>query len=131
MPSVSELQSPLEYTRRTVENVQLAYDLARRNLQERVDKQAPTKEKLSFPSFKAIDQVFIHRPYSEANGHNPKLNSPWRGLYTVRAQLSPVIYRTNTDGEPSDVSVHLGGIRNTMSRRHCPPPTSKRSTICS
>ena len=86
--STSTPQMQPDYSKETVENLQLAYELARRNLRERADKQAVVNEALSFTSFKAGDQVLIHLPYNEADGPNPKLISPWRGPYTVRAQIS-------------------------------------------
>ena len=38
-------------SRRTVGNLQLAYEIARHSLQERTDKQAESKEKLSIPQY--------------------------------------------------------------------------------
>ena len=38
VPSTDAPQNKLDYSRRTVENLQLAYELARRNLRERADK---------------------------------------------------------------------------------------------
>ena len=61
VPSTDAPQCQLDYSRRTVENLQLAYELARRNLQERADKQTVENNKLSFPSFKTGDQVLLHR----------------------------------------------------------------------
>ena len=52
VPSTSAPQTQLDYSKQTVENLQLAYELARRNLKERADKQAVVNETLSFPSFK-------------------------------------------------------------------------------
>ena len=101
VPSTSAPQNQLDYSKQTVENLQLAYELARRNLKERADKQAVVNETLSFPSFKTGEQVLIHRPYNEADGPNPKLISPWHGPYTVRAQMSPVIYRCLLYTSPS------------------------------
>ena len=51
VPSTSAPQTQLDYSKQTVENLQLAYELARRNLR-RADKQAVVNETLSFPSFK-------------------------------------------------------------------------------
>ena len=118
-----------DYSKQTVENLQLAYELACRNLRERADKQAVVNETLSFPSFKTGEQVLIHRPYNEADGPNPKLISHWRGPYTVRAQKSPVIYRVTKDGNPSEITVHLGRMKNTLSLYRPLSPTSMRSTI--
>ena len=55
--------------------------------------------------------MLVHRPYSVADGHNPKIISPWRGPFTVRTQLSLVIYRVAKDGEIAEISVHLGRIK--------------------
>ena len=79
--------------------MQLAYEIARRNLQERAEKQAESNENLSFPQCQPGDQVLVHRPYTVGDGLNPELISPWRGPFTVRSQLSPVIYRVARDGE--------------------------------
>ena len=108
VPSADAPQTKLDYSRRTVENLQLAYELARRNLKERADKQAVANEKLSFPSFKMCDNV-LHRPYHETDGPNPKLVSPWHGPYTVRAQLSPVIdLSLNRMNRPISLSTQVG-----------------------
>ena len=104
VPSTSTLQTQLDSSKQTVENLQLAYDLARRNLRERADKQAVVNETLSFSRFKTGEQVLIHRPYNQADGPNPKLMSPWRGPYTIRAQMSPVIYRVTKDGNPAEIT---------------------------
>ena len=40
VPSTSAPKNQLDYSKQTVENLQLAYELARRNLRERADKQA-------------------------------------------------------------------------------------------
>ena len=100
VPSTDAPQSQLDCSRRTVENLQLAYELARRNLKERADKQAVENEKLSFPCFKIGDRVLLHRPYHDTDGPNPKLISPWHSPYTARAKLSPVIYRVSKPNEP-------------------------------
>ena len=60
--------------------------------------------------------------YNEADGPNPKLISPWRGPYTVRAQLSPVIYRVTKDGNPAEITVHLGRMKKYVVPRSPPVP---------
>ena len=52
-----------------------------------------SNDKWPFPSFKSGNQMLIHRPYSEIDGPNLKLNCPWHRSHTVRARLSPVKYR--------------------------------------
>ena len=64
-----------------------------------------------FPSYQPGDQVLVHRPYSEADGHKPKLISPLRGPFVVRSRLSPVIYRVSTGNQPEETSAHLARIK--------------------
>ena len=111
VPNNSASQSRQDYSRRTVENLQFAYKIARRNLQERTEKQAKSNAKLTFPSFQPGDRVLVHRPYTEADGPNPKLISPWRGPFVVRSRLSPVIYRVSRGEQPNETSVHLARIK--------------------
>ena len=125
VPSTDAPQNKLDYSRRTVENLQVAYELARRNLQERADKQAVKNKKLCFPSFKVGDKVLLHRPYHETDGSNPKLVNPWHGPYTVRAQLSPVIYRVSKPNEPTEVTVHVGRMKQFVKHKSSPAPDFK------
>ena len=119
IPATTEPQSQLDYSRRTVENLQFAYELARRNLKERADKQATKNEKLSVPVLQPGDQVLIHRPYHDFDGPNPKLYSPWHGPYSDRPKLSPVICRVTKHGAPTETTVHLGRMK-----KYSPPVTS-------
>ena len=59
VPATTHSQFKLAYSRCTVENLQLAYELARLSLKERADKQALTNETLSF-------NVGCHFPSREA-----------------------------------------------------------------
>ena len=118
VPSTDAPQSQLDYSRRTVENLQLAYELARRNLKERADRQAVENE----TCFKMGDRVLLHRPYHETDGPNPKLVSPWHGPYTVRAKLSPVIYRVSKPNEPTEITVHLGRMKRFVQPKSSPVP---------
>lgn len=111
VPSSGTVSSKLDYSRRTVDNLQLAYEVVRRNLKERTDKQAVSNEKLTFPQFKPGEQVLVHRPATVTDGPNPKLISPWHGPFTVRSQVSPVIYRVSKDGELAETSVHLARMK--------------------
>jgi len=58
VPAHPTSQSRQEFSRRTAENLQLAYEIARRNLQERADNQADVNASRPFPSsYKPGDQV--------------------------------------------------------------------------
>ena len=87
------------------------YEIARRNLQERAEKQVKSNENKAFPSFQPGDQALLHRPCTAADGPNPQLISPWRGPYVVCSRLSPVIYRVSKGGKPEEMSVHLARIK--------------------
>ena len=57
VPSTSAPQTQPDYSKQTVENLQFAYELARRNLKQRADNQAVVNETLSFPSCEFGKQV--------------------------------------------------------------------------
>lgn len=122
VPATDTPQSRLDYSRRTVENLQLAYELVRRNLKERVSKQASANEKLSFPSFTSGEKVLVHRPYHETDGPNPKLYSPWHGPYVVRSKLSPVTYRVSKPDDQVETTVHLGRMKKYVQPTSSPVP---------
>ena len=111
VPCTSGFETRLDHSRRTPENLQLAYEIAPRNLQERADKHSESNEKLSFLQYQPGDRVLVHRPYTVPDEPNPKLISPWRGPFTVRSLLSPVICRVARDGELTKTSVHLSRIK--------------------
>lgn len=58
------------------------------------------------------DRGHLHRPCHESDGPNTKLQRPWHGLYSLRAQLSPVIYRVSRDDETAEITVHLGRTKS-------------------
>ena len=102
--------------------MQLAYELARRNLQERADKHTFENKKLYFPSFKPGDEVLLHRPHHETDSPNPKLTSRWHGPYTIRAQLSPVIYRVLKPNKRAEITVYLGRMKPFVKPKSSPVP---------
>ena len=126
VPSTCATQTQLDCSKQTVENLQLAYELARRNLRKRANKQVVVNEPLSFPSFKTGEQVIIHRSYNEADGPNPKVISPWRGPHTVGAQMSPVIYRVKKDGNPAETTFYLGRMKKYVVPLSSPVPEKIR-----
>ena len=81
----------------------------RRILQERANKQASSNENCRFLNI-SLGKYTVST-YTVADGPNPKLFSPWRGPFTVRSQLSPVIYRVARDGEHAETSLRLGRIK--------------------
>ena len=83
-----------EFAQNTRDNLQIAFELARRSLTERADKQAEQNSKLKpYPVFKPGKEVLVYRPYQDSDGPQPKLLLPWRGPYVVCSQLSPAVYR--------------------------------------
>ena len=68
------------------------------------------------------DKVILHRPYHETDRPNPKLVSPWHGQCTVRAQLSPVVYRVSKPNKPAEVTVHLDRMKRFVKPKSSPAP---------
>ena len=68
------------------------------------------------------DKILLHRPYHETDGSNPELISPWHGPHTVRAQLSPVIYRVSKPNEAAEATVHLGRMKQFVKPKSSPAP---------
>ncbi len=114
-----------EFSKTTQENLQLAFELARRNLNERAEKQQiANSDATKYPVFRPGQRVLLFRPHA-TDGPNPKLQSPWRGPFVVRSQLSPVVYRVRPDSrsaEVSDVSVHLAHLKPYHSPSRPPAP---------
>ena len=103
-----------------VENLEMAYEITRRVLQERADHQVDVNASRPFPSYQPGDQVLVHRPYFEADGPSLKLISSWRESFVVRSRLVPVIYRVSKSNQPEETSVHLARIKP----YHAPSVTS-------
>ena len=92
VPQASSPVTAQQYAIQTVQRLQLAYELARQNLQER--QQAAEQFNLGkrFLEFDKGDVVLIYHPhYTQNEEDSNKLLSPWRGPYTPRSRLSPVV----------------------------------------
>lgn len=109
IPHLGATASTEELTKATQENLQLAFELARRNLSER------TQNKLG-------DLVLVSRPYQESDGPNPKLLLPWRGPHVVCFRLSPVVYGVRRQNETREVSGLLAHIKKYFARKTPPAP---------
>ena len=115
-----------EFAYSTRENLQIALELARRNLSEQVNKQ-----KLTTPSYCTTYMlesspgqkvVVIYKPHQNTDGPNPKLIQPWRGLYIICSKLSPVVYQIRLLDDTKQVSVHLGHKKSYKLRQSAPAP---------
>lgn len=123
LPHVGPTPDTEKLAQSTRDNLQIAFELARRNLTERVSKQAAQNEKLpQYPVFKPGQQVLVYKPHQDSDGPNPKLLLPWRGPYTICSQLSPVVYRVKRQGEAREVSVHLAHLKQYHHRQTPPAP---------
>lgn len=121
IPHVGNTADTEEFAQHTRDNLQTAFELARRNLTERADKQAENNSKLKpYPVFQPGQEILVYRPYQDSDGPNPKLLLPWRGPYIVCSQLSPVVYRVRLKNDTREVSVHLAHIKP-YQRRETPP----------
>ncbi|MEP5375796.1 MAG: transposase family protein, partial [Hyphomicrobiales bacterium] len=92
IPHVGRTTNTEEFAQNTRDNLQIAFELARRTLTERADKQTGNNSQLKpYPVFKPGQEELVYKPYQDAYGPNPKLLLPWRGPYVVCSQLSPVL----------------------------------------
>ena len=123
IPHVERTADTEELAQNTRDNVQIAFELARRTLTERADKQAEQKCKLKpYPVFKPGQKVLVYRPYQDSDGPNPKLLLPWRGSYVVFSQLSLVVYTAHLTNDTREVSVQLAHIKPYHQRETSPAP---------
>ena len=123
IPHVGPTTDTEKLAQNTRDNLQIAFELARRNLTERANKQAAQNAKLpQYPVFKPGQEVLVYRPHQESDGPNPKLLLPWRGPYTICSQLSPVVYRVKRKYDAREVSVHLAHLKQYHHRQTPPAP---------
>ena len=123
IPHVGRSTTTEEFAHATRENVQIAFELARRNLSERIDKQKADNSKLPpIPEFTPGQKVLIYKPHHSTDGPNPKLIQPWRGPYIICSKLSPVVYRIRHPDDTKQVSVHLAHIKSYRPRQSAPAP---------
>ena len=123
IPHVGRSTTTEEFAHSTRENLQIAFELARRNLSERIDKQKANNSKLPpIPEFTPGQKVLVYKPHHSTDGPNPKLIQPWRGPYIICSKLSPVVYRIRHPDDTKQVSVHLAHIKSYRPRQSAPAP---------
>ena len=84
IPHVERTADTEEFAQNTRANLQIAFELERRNLTERAGKHAEQNIKLKpYPVFKPGQEVLVYRPYQDSDGPNPGLLLPWREPYVV------------------------------------------------
>ena len=123
IPHVGKSATTEEFAHATRENLQIAFELARRNLSERIEKQKADNSKLPpISEFTPGQKVLIYKPHHSTDGPNPKLIQPWRGPYIICSKLSPVVYRIRHPDDTKQVSVHLAHIKSYRPRQSAPAP---------
>ena len=74
VPHVGRSTTTEEFAHSTIENLQIAFELARRNLSGRIDKQKANNSKLPpIPEFTPGQKVVVYKPHHSTDGRNPKL----------------------------------------------------------
>ena len=73
MPQAELPDTALQYTRETVEKLQLAYELASQNLGERSAVREASNVDLRFQQFQPGDLVLVHQPHNAQDDPNNKL----------------------------------------------------------
>ena len=93
-PHVGRSTTTEEFAHSTRENLRISFELARRNLSERIDRQKANNSKLPpIPKCTPGLKVLVYKPHHSTDVPNPKLIQPWRGPYIICSKLSPVVYR--------------------------------------
>ena len=74
IPHVGTSTTTEELAHSTRENLQIAFELARRNLSEQIHKQKVNNSKLPpIPEFASGQKVLVYKPHQSTYGPNPKL----------------------------------------------------------
>ena len=112
-----------QFVKNTRVNLQIAFELARRNLSERADKQAENNSKLKpCPVFHRGQEVLVYKPYQGSDDPNPKLLLPRRGPCAICSQVSTVVNRGRLTNDTREVSVHLAHKKPYRQRETPPAP---------
>ena len=78
IPYVGRSTTAEELAHSTRENLQIAVELARRNVSQRIDKQKAKNSKLPrIPEFIPGQKVLAYKPHHSIDGPNPNLIQPW------------------------------------------------------
>ena len=74
IPHVDRSTTTEEFAYSTRDNLQIAFELARRHLSEQIDKQKAGNSKLPpIPEFTPGQKVLVYKPHHSTDGPNPKL----------------------------------------------------------
>ena len=123
IPLVGRSITTEEFAHSTRKNLQIAFELARRNVSERINKQKANDSKLPpIPEFTPGQKMLVYKPHHSTDGPNPKLIQSWRGPYIICSKWSPVLYRTRHPYDSKQVSVHLTHIKSYRPRHSAPAP---------
>ena len=83
-PYVGRSTTTEKFAHSTRESLQIVFELGRRNLSERINKQKVNNSKLPpIPEFTPGQKVLVYKPHQSTDGPNPKLIQPWRGPYII------------------------------------------------
>ena len=78
IPHAGRSTATEEFAHSTRENLQIAFELARRKLSERIDKQKANHSELPpVPEFTPGQKLLVHKPHENTDGPNSKLIQPW------------------------------------------------------
>ena len=96
-PAADDLStSVLDYRKRTVENVELAQNLARENIQRPQQKMKDYyDQKTKQPVFEVGQRFWVYTPRTR-KGLFKKLTHNWLGPYRIVEKLSPVHFKLRT-----------------------------------
>ena len=123
IPHVDISTTTEEFARSTRDNRQIVFELARRNLSQRVDQQEANNFKLpSIPEFTSGQKVLVYKPHQSTDRPNIKLIQPWRGPDITCSESSRVVHRIRLSDDTKQMAVHLTPIKTYRPRQSAPAP---------
>ena len=89
IPHVGRSTTTEEFTHSTRKNLQIAFELAHRNLSERTDRQKANNYELRllYRNSPPDKRCGVFKPHKSTDGPNPKLIQLWRGPYLPSSKL--------------------------------------------
>ena len=120
---VGESTTTVEFAHFTRDSLQIKFELVRRNLSKRIEKQKANNSKLPpIPEFTPGQTVLVYKHHQSTDVPNPKLIQPCRRPHIVCFKLSPVAYRIRRPDDTKQVSVHLAHTKSYRPRQSTPAP---------
>ncbi|CAM9557860.1 unnamed protein product, partial [Choristocarpus tenellus] len=102
---------PRSTVSKQLDNLQLAYELARQNIGEMALRNESKATEHTIPIHEVGAKVWLHKPHTSADAPNPKLLSPWRGPCEVKERITSVVYRVKAQADHREIIMHIAQLK--------------------